>query len=183
MWLTTIETALSRGPVSIARTTTMGMQSKQWEVNIVGKGTAIRNTQILTSTSRANLMSRLERLMTTCGDMRLGFDFVHNVLYRSRGNEARIPRHWMSRQHCSSLVHGDYLSTLFQASSQSAETRAEDVMSRVRTQCLANRRWQTTRGSVNASHCALNRARRIARMEKDEAGMDFREGCTIEVPG
>ena len=61
--------AHSRGPISIVRIAGMGIQLKRLEAINVVKDTTTRSTRTLTSTSRANSMSREGRLMTTCGDM------------------------------------------------------------------------------------------------------------------
>ena len=70
----------------------MGMQSKAWVVSTVGRDTTIRRNRILISTNRANSMSRVEWLMTTCGDMRSGIYFVHSMaLWVAERRKLRYP--------------------------------------------------------------------------------------------
>lgn len=67
--LTITDTVRSRELVSIVKTVAMGIQTKQLGVTNVAKDIPTRNTPILTSTSKASLMSQEGRQMTTCGDM------------------------------------------------------------------------------------------------------------------
>ena len=80
VYLTTIDIARSREPVNTALTAATGIPITGRQINNVAKDIATRNTRILTSTSRANSMSREGRPMTTCGDMNWGLILVYNVL-------------------------------------------------------------------------------------------------------
>ena len=75
-----IDSARSRGPVSIVKTPAMDTQIKRLEANNVVKLITTRNTQILTSTSRANLMNREGQPMMICGELMSALVSVHNVL-------------------------------------------------------------------------------------------------------
>lgn len=76
-----IDIGLSRGPVSMLRTAAMGIQIMRLAANSVAKDIPTRSTRTLTSTSRANSMSRLERRMTTCGEKEIELDLVHNTCF------------------------------------------------------------------------------------------------------
>ena len=62
-----IDSTHSRGPVNIVKTAAMDIQIKR--LNNVVKVTTTRSTQILTSTSRANLMNREGQPMMICGEL------------------------------------------------------------------------------------------------------------------
>ena len=75
-----VDSARSRGPVSIVKTVAMDTQIKRLQTNNVVNFIITRSTQILISTSRVSSMNREGRPMMICGELMSASISVHNVL-------------------------------------------------------------------------------------------------------
>ena len=87
-----IDSARSRGPVSIVKTAATDIQIKRLS-NVV-KVITIRSTQILISTSRASLMNREGQPMMTCGELMSALTMCRTylVVHIARDESQRLMR-------------------------------------------------------------------------------------------
>lgn len=142
MGITIIDTVHSRGRVNMVRiVVALAIKRQPLGVKNVAKDTT-RSIQILTSTSRASLMSQEGQTMMTCGDMNKGDDFVHNVLYRLREANLGDWGLWMSSRHCFPLVRGGHVSTVFRPAFHSVKAEIE-TSGRGIIQCLSTHSYKS----------------------------------------